>query len=111
MKTKKAIELAGNASTLSDLLGITRGAISQWGVDVPDARTWQLKTIRPEWFVESSPQIPVEPLTETREQAFLKLADGLELVDRRTAQLAHAGPDRRSAGQRATDIGIIGHGV
>lgn len=110
MKTKKAIELAGNASTLSELLGITRGAISQWGEEVPDARTWQLKTIKPEWFVEFVPQVPVEAIAETPEQAFLKLADGLELVDRRTVQLAHAGPDRRVAGNRTTDIGIIGQG-
>lgn len=57
---------------------------------------------------------PAEPdrqAVPTPEQAFLKLADGLELVDRRTEQLTHAGPDRRAAGKRSTDIGIIGQGV
>lgn len=111
MKTKKAIELAGNASTLSSLLEITRGAISQWGEDVPEGRIWQLRSIRPEWFVEVVSQVPVEQVPETREQAFLRLAGGLELVDRRTAQHAHAGPDRRAAVKPFADISIIGQEV
>lgn len=48
---------------------------------------------------------------EAPEEAFLKLADGLELVDRRVALASFAGPDRRAAGTRSTDIGIIGQGV
>ncbi len=50
MKTKDAIELAGNAKALSELLGITQGAVSQWGDEVPQAREWQLRLIKPQWF-------------------------------------------------------------
>lgn len=50
MKTKRAIELAGNASRLAELLDITPGAISQWGEDVPKGRVWQLRALKPEWF-------------------------------------------------------------
>ena len=51
MKTKQAIELAGSVIKLATLLGITRMAIYQWGEDVPQARLWQLKVMKPEWFV------------------------------------------------------------
>jgi len=50
MKTQTAINLAGSASALADLLQITPSAISQWGENVPQAREWQLKVLRPEWF-------------------------------------------------------------
>lgn len=50
MKTAKAIELAGSPKELSELLGITPSAISQWGDDVPQAREWQLRYLRPAWF-------------------------------------------------------------
>jgi hypothetical protein len=52
MKTQKAIELAEGHKALADLLGITQSAISQWGEDIPDAREWQLKVLRPHWFEE-----------------------------------------------------------
>jgi len=50
MKTQTAIALAGSATALAELLGITPSAISQWGEDVPQARLWQLRVIRPKWF-------------------------------------------------------------
>jgi DNA-binding transcriptional regulator YdaS (Cro superfamily) len=50
MDKEKAIKLAGSASALAELLGITRAAVSQWGNDVPPARVWQLKALRPKWF-------------------------------------------------------------
>jgi DNA-binding transcriptional regulator YdaS (Cro superfamily) len=50
MDKKQAIEKAGSAMALAKLLGITRQAISQWGDDVPAARLWQLKALRPKWF-------------------------------------------------------------
>jgi hypothetical protein len=52
METKKAIELAGGVSALATMLGITPGAVSQWGDDLPEGRTWQLRVLRPEWFKE-----------------------------------------------------------
>lgn len=58
MKTKDAIDLAGNAASLAKLLGITQGAISQWGDGVPDKRIWQLKVLKPKWFKRlASPEL------------------------------------------------------
>jgi len=50
MKTSLAIEKAGTAAALASILGITPGAVSQWGDEVPDARVWQLRVLRPAWF-------------------------------------------------------------
>jgi predicted transcriptional regulator len=50
MKTERAIELAGNAKALAELLEITPSAISQWGDEVPQPRVWQLMVLRPAWF-------------------------------------------------------------
>jgi hypothetical protein len=50
MKTKLAIEKAGGTNALARLLGITSGAVSQWGDELPKAREWQLQLLRPEWF-------------------------------------------------------------
>lgn len=52
MKTEHAIQHAGTPKALADLLGITPSAISQWGDEVPQAREWQLRVLRPEWFAE-----------------------------------------------------------
>jgi DNA-binding transcriptional regulator YdaS (Cro superfamily) len=51
MDTKTAIEKAGTAVALARLLGISRQAITQWGEQVPQARLWQLKVLKPDWFV------------------------------------------------------------
>lgn len=50
MKKQTAIDLAGSAKALADLLGIQQSAISQWGDEVPDARVWQLRCLMPAWF-------------------------------------------------------------
>lgn len=50
MKTKQAIQMAGGPGALARLLGITPGAVSQWGDEVPKARLWQLKVLKPTWF-------------------------------------------------------------
>jgi DNA-binding transcriptional regulator YdaS (Cro superfamily) len=50
MNKGKAIELAGSVAELAALLGIQREAIYQWGDVIPQARLWQLKALRPEWF-------------------------------------------------------------
>jgi len=54
LKTKDAIELAGSAAKLAQLLGITQSAISQWGEDVPEPRYWQLRVLRPKWFKKTA---------------------------------------------------------
>jgi tRNA U34 5-methylaminomethyl-2-thiouridine-forming methyltransferase MnmC len=50
MDTKTAISLAGSATELAKLLGVTRQAISQWGENLPQQRIWQLQVLRPKWF-------------------------------------------------------------
>jgi len=50
MDKQQAIQKAGSQVALARLLGITRQAISLWGKTIPQARVWQLKTLRPEWF-------------------------------------------------------------
>jgi predicted transcriptional regulator len=51
MNKDKFIALAGSQNDLAKLFGISQAAISQWKT-VPKARVWQLKLLRPEWFVE-----------------------------------------------------------
>lgn len=53
MNTDKAIEHAGSAKALAELLEITPSAICQWGDKVPQAREWQLRVMRPQWFEET----------------------------------------------------------
>lgn len=52
MDTKTAISLAGSNKELAALLGISPGAVSQWGARIPQARLWQLQLLRPEWFAK-----------------------------------------------------------
>jgi predicted transcriptional regulator len=49
MDKQKFIALAGSQTDLAKLLGISQAAISQW-VKVPQARIWQIKLLKPEWF-------------------------------------------------------------
>lgn len=51
MTKEQFIQLAGSQRELANLLGISTAAISQWK-EVPQARVWQLKLLRPEWFLE-----------------------------------------------------------
>jgi len=44
------IKLAGSQVELGRILGIKQSAISQWKT-VPQARIWQLKVLKPEWFL------------------------------------------------------------
>lgn len=45
-----AVYKAGGVDDLANLLGVRKQTIYQWGKDVPQARVWQLKSLRPEWF-------------------------------------------------------------
>ena len=51
MDKKELIEKAGGVTALAKLLGIRPAAIYQWDA-IPQARIWQLKAMRPEWFTE-----------------------------------------------------------
>ena len=65
MEKQKAIKLAGSQSKLAAVLGVSQAAISQWGQDVPMMRIYQLKSLKPEWFVDEPTKLPspvLEPL-------------------------------------------------
>ena len=49
MTKTELIKKAGSRPMLATLLGVSLPAISQW-TEVPEARLWQLKTLKPEWF-------------------------------------------------------------
>jgi predicted transcriptional regulator len=49
MSKEHFITLAGSQRKLAELLGITQAAVAQWK-EVPQARVWQLKLLRPQWF-------------------------------------------------------------
>ena len=50
MTKKELLTKVHNQAELAALLGISQSAISQWE-EIPLARLWQLKVLRPEWFV------------------------------------------------------------
>jgi transcriptional repressor of cell division inhibition gene dicB len=64
MTKDQAIALAGTSMALAKMLGIQRQAISQWGDQIPQARLWQLKVLRPEWFKKSKASKQVSPALE-----------------------------------------------
>lgn len=51
MNKHEFIKLAGSQRELAKLLGISQPAVSSWK-EVPQARIWQLKVLRPEWFTK-----------------------------------------------------------
>ena len=53
MDKKQLIEKAGSQVALARLLGVSQAAISQWK-GIPEGRLWQLKAIKPEWFMAES---------------------------------------------------------
>jgi len=49
MTKQELIKKAGSRPALAALLGVSLAAISQWET-VPEARLWQARVLRPEWF-------------------------------------------------------------
>lgn len=49
MTKKELLTKVRNQTELAELLGVSQSAISQW-VEIPTARLWQLKLLKPEWF-------------------------------------------------------------
>lgn len=50
---QKAIQLAGGREALAELLGVGKQATYAWSWEddeLPEARVWQLRILRPEWF-------------------------------------------------------------
>lgn len=50
MNKQDAIKLAGSAIKLAKILGITKGAVSHWGENIPRGREYELRYLKPEWF-------------------------------------------------------------
>jgi len=49
MTKEEAIKRAGSQSNLAKMLGISRGAVSQWD-KIPKGRLYQLMVLKPQWF-------------------------------------------------------------
>lgn len=49
MTKQDLLTKVNNLTELAKLLGISQAAISQWK-EIPPARIWQLKVLKPEWF-------------------------------------------------------------
>jgi predicted transcriptional regulator len=49
MTKQELLAKVRNQTELAQLLGINQSAISQWK-EIPKARLWQLKVLKPEWF-------------------------------------------------------------
>ncbi len=50
IKTAKVVKLAGSIPDLARLLGISRQAVSKWGLTVPELQCYRLQDLKPEWF-------------------------------------------------------------
>jgi hypothetical protein len=61
METKTAIALAGSATALAQILGVTISAVSQWSDELPAGRYYQLRVMRPKWFNKAGEPIKPEP--------------------------------------------------
>jgi predicted transcriptional regulator len=49
MTKQELIKLAGTQTALANLLGISQAAVGAWK-EVPKARIWQLRLLKPQWF-------------------------------------------------------------
>lgn len=50
MDKTEAIRLAGSASELARVLGISPQAVSKWPRKVPPLQVYRLRELRPRWF-------------------------------------------------------------
>jgi hypothetical protein len=53
MNKATAIKRAGSITALASLLNIKRQAVSKWPDEVPPLRVYQLRELKPEWFVKA----------------------------------------------------------
>jgi predicted transcriptional regulator len=53
MKTREVIEKLGSNAAVARLLGITHGAVSQWGEEPPLLQQYRLRELRPDLFDSS----------------------------------------------------------
>ena len=95
MKTQNAIDKAGSATALAQILGITGSAITQWGDTIPPLRIYELKELRPKWFKVDKKAVVIEPAPKltTISSAYPSRADymkdvtaGLVIDERKTTR-------------------------
>ena len=53
IKTKDARAHAGGVVALAKIFGILHNSVSQWGENLPEARTHELRQKRPQWFFKN----------------------------------------------------------
>ena len=68
IETKDVIAKAGSSTALSELLGITKGAVSQWGEYVPPETAKRLLELRPYWYPDMA-----KALAETLQEKIARL--------------------------------------
>lgn len=61
--TKTAEAWAGGTVALAQIFEISHSAVSQWGDTIPKARTFELRTKRPEWFFKNGNIKPAPKVT------------------------------------------------
>jgi hypothetical protein len=66
METKTAIELAGSATALAQILGVTISAVSQWSDELPAGRYYQLRVLRPKWFNKAGEPLKPNHVAESK---------------------------------------------
>ena len=45
MQKKIAVEYFGSAKKLAEVLGVTKGSVSQWGEHIPELRAYQIERL------------------------------------------------------------------
>ena len=51
MNKQYFIQQAGSINKLAAILGINRQAITKWKDEIPEGRVWQLRVLKPDWFI------------------------------------------------------------
>jgi hypothetical protein len=75
MTKNEAVKLAGSQTNLARIFGITPQAVIQWpDGPLPDARLYELRGRRPEWFTTTAH--PEQQATEKAESLALARAHG-----------------------------------
>jgi len=68
MKTSEAVAYFGTQTRIADLLGITRQAVGQWGVEVPQQWQYHLERLSAGKLVPNIP-LPNYALSQTEKRA------------------------------------------
>ena len=78
MTKNEAVKLAGSQTNLARIFGITPQAVIQWpDGPLPDARLYELRGRRPEWFADAQAIHPEQQATEQAESLALAAANSV----------------------------------